>query len=146
VTLDEFSQSSAANNLGSDQVKSIFNLIDSNGDGSISQSESQSFFSRLASESSGSQGTGHVHHGGHHHAGGPGGGLAQALEAVTGTDSSDDATASASTDTGSSTGADTGSAGTGSPLDLLAAAQSAYQNVSSTSLIDQLANILDSAA
>lgn len=53
----------------------------------------------------------------------------------------------AGSSTGSDTGSDSNSGDTASgALDLLMAAQNAYQSVSSTSLIDQFTSILDAAA
>lgn len=58
VSLEEFSDSAAADELSSDQLNELFSLIDSDGSGEISETESSSFLDALQSAAGGPGGPG----------------------------------------------------------------------------------------
>ena len=116
VSLAEFSDSEAAEDVSSDDLSKLFALIDSDESGAISESESSSFLEGIKEAA-----------GGRPPASGPGGpgGPPPGPPPSSGSDEEDS---------------------TGSVLDLLTAASKAYSTKTSTDLLSTLTAILDEAA
>lgn len=124
VSLDEFSAGDTGKSLSTDQLSELFSIIDSDSDGSITESESSDFLDTLKSAMGGA--------GGPPPGGGPGGpgGPPPGGPPPGGTSSS-----------GEEDDEDT------SAIDLLTAATTAYTSKQkSTDLLDQLTSIFDQAA
>lgn len=123
VSLDEFG--AEASDASSEMVQKLFDLIDGDGDGSISETESSDFFTQLQDElmAQGGPPPGGPPPGG---PGGPGGPPPGAAANQDGSDSQDSEDSVANT--------------------LFAAAQSAYGASQKQNLLDQLASIFNEAA
>lgn len=118
VSLEEFSDSSAAEELSSEQISELFSLIDSNGSGEISETESNSFLEELKSAAGGPGGPGGA-------GGPPPGPPPSAAESAESEEDDEDETA----------------------LDLLALATNAYANTGTSSdLLATLTSIFNKAA
>ena len=122
VSLDEFGNDEAAGDISSDALQQLFDLIDADGSGSITESESSDFLDAVKTALDDSQGAGGP--------GGPGGpppgGPPPGASASSGNEEDEDGTTL-------STG-------------LLSMAQNAYKQTQQQSLLDQLISIFDSAA
>jgi len=122
VSLDEFGNDEAAGDISSDALQQLFDLIDADGSGSITESESSDFLDAVKTALNDSQGAGGP--------GGPGGpppgGPPPGASASSGDEQDEDGTTL-------STG-------------LLSIAQNAYKQTQQQSLLDQLISIFDSAA
>ena len=118
VILEEFSDSSAAEELSSDQLSELFSLIDSDGSGEISETESNSFLEALQSAAGGPGGPGGA-------GGPPPGPPPSGSESADSEEDDEDDTA----------------------LDLLALATNAYSSTEASSdLLSMLTSIFDKAA
>lgn len=126
VSLEEFSSSDAAKSLSSDQLSELFATIDSDGDGSVTETESSDFLDTLKSAMAGPGGPGGPPPGGG--PGGPGGpppGGPPPGGSASEDTSEDDETA----------------------INLLTAATNAYQSKQkSADLLSTLSSIFDTAA
>ena len=122
VSLDEFGNDEAAADISSDALQQLFDLIDADGSGSITESESSDFLDAVKTALNDSHGAGGP--------GGPGGpppgGPPPGASASSGDEQDEDGTTL-------STG-------------LLSMAQNAYKQTQQQSLLDQLISIFDSAA
>ena len=122
VSLDEFGNDEAAGDISSDALQQLFDLIDADGSGSITESESSDFLDAVKTALNDSQGAGGP--------GGPGGpppgGPSPGASASSDEDEDEDATTL-------STG-------------LLSATQNAYKTTQQQSLLEQLVSIFDTAA
>ena len=122
VSLDEFGNDEAAGDISSDALKQLFDLIDADGSGSITESESSDFLDAVKTALNDSHGAGGP--------GGPGGpppgGPPPGASASRGDEEDEDGT---TLNTG-----------------LLSMAQNAYKQTQQQSLLDQLTSIFDSAA
>lgn len=124
VDLAELGNDAGADSIGADGLKKLFTLIDANGDGAITESESSSFLDAVKSAVTDAMGPPPPSDGSPGPAGPPdGSSLAQALS---GDDQDGD---------------------TDKPFDLLSLAQSAYSaSNKQTNILDQLKAIFDGAA
>ena len=122
VSLDEFGNDEAAGDISSDALQQLFDLIDADGSGSITESESSDFLDAVKTALNDSHGAGGP--------GGPGGpppgGPPPGASASRGDEEDEDGT---TLNTG-----------------LLSMAQNAYKQTQQQSLLDQLISIFDSAA
>ena len=122
VSLEEFGNDEAAGDISSDALQQLFDLIDADGSGSITESESSDFLDAVKTALNDSHGAGGP--------GGPGGpppgGPPPGASASSGDEQDKDGTTL-------STG-------------LLSMAQNAYKQTQQQSLLDQLISIFDSAA
>ena len=127
VSIDELGADDGADAIGKDGLQKLFDLIDSDGDGSITETESSSFLDAVRSELSslsGGQGAGGPPPGGPPPGGPPPGGPPPGASA-------------------DSTSEDEETSGISS---LLATAQSAYGSTQQKTLLEQLASIFETAA
>jgi hypothetical protein len=145
--VNELSNDPAAAGESTDSLQKLFDMIDSNGDGSISSGETSGFLDKVKSAVETL-----AHAGGPHGAGGPpppppppdtadATDTTDSVDAVSTTDASD------STDTSGTTTADAGTSLADQLMDLLTRAQNAYRaNSNSTSLVDMLQQLVQKAA
>jgi len=117
VSLDEFGNDEAAADISSDALQQLFDLIDADGSGSITEGESSDFLDAVKTAMGDGQPAG----------GPPPGGPPPGASASS--DEDDDATDDTTLTTG-----------------LLSMAQNAYKQTQQQSLLDQLVSIFDSAA
>ena len=128
VSLEEFS--AEATDESSETLQKLFDLIDGDSDGTISETEGTAFLEALQGEMDSAQGAGGPPPGGPPPGGPPPGGPPPGAEAA-------DSTSSSTEEDEEETSVDT----------LLSMAQAAYSSTkSSTSLLDQLASIFNEAA
>ncbi|UYN99482.1 MAG: EF-hand domain-containing protein [Devosia sp.] len=123
VSLEEFG--AEATEQSSETLQKLFDLIDGDGDGTISEAEGVSFLETLKGEMDSARGAGGPPPGGPPPGGPPPGGGAEASATGESEDDEDESTSSVS---------------------LLTMAQAAYGASQSTSLLDQLASIFNEAA
>ena len=124
VSLDEFGNDEAAGDISSDALQQLFDLIDADGSGSITESESSDFLDAVKTALNDSRGAGGPPPGGP--GGPPPGGPPPGASASSGNGEDEDGT---TLNTG-----------------LLSMAQNAYKQTQQQSLLDQLISIFDSAA
>ncbi|UJW85176.1 EF-hand domain-containing protein [Devosia sp. SL43] len=123
VTIEEFGSEDSASEVGSEALQKLFDLIDADGDGSITETESSEFLDTIKSAMEENRPAGGPPPGGPPPGGPPPGGPPPADAAAT-----EDETEDSTTTT------------------LFSAAQTAYKTTQQQSLLEQLVSIFDSAA